>query len=80
MPAWLIWTIAALVAWALLSLVVGLLFGHVFQQLATTYPPLIQINEEAELADWSAAPLTRASAKPERLPEPISRSPAAHAK
>ncbi len=58
MPAWLIWTIAALVAWALLSLVVGLLFGNVFQQLATTY----------------------ASAKPERLPEPISRSPAAHAK
>ncbi len=71
MPTWLTWTIAALAGWALLSLVVALVLVHVFRQLGATSTTVTQIHEEAELAGWSAAPLTRATAaEPDELPEP----------
>ena len=62
MPVWLTWTVAALAGWVLLGLLVGLLLGHVFQQLGATSTTATRIHEEPELADWSAAPLTRATA------------------
>jgi hypothetical protein len=62
MPTWLTWIIGALAGWALLSVVVALLLGHVFGQLSATSTTSAEIHEEVELADWSAAPLTRATA------------------
>jgi hypothetical protein len=75
MPTWLTWIIAALAGWALLSVVVALLLGHVFGKLTSA-----EIHEEMELADWSAAPLTRATAaEPDELLERIPRSPSGRA-
>jgi len=67
MSTWLTWTIAALAGWALLSLVVALVLGHVFRQLGATSTTVTQIHEEAELAGWSAAPLTRHSGRTRRV-------------
>ena len=74
MPAWLTWAVAALAGWTLVGLVVGLLLGRVFRQLGAT-SSAAQMHEEKELADWSAAPLTRAAAtETGELLEPIPRS------